>query len=68
MDHACITDWIFCLQNERRRQAGISFILVDMSSPGVSVHPIITADRSHEVNSVTFTTSGAGETSRRGGE
>ena len=54
---AHVADWIFCLvrtKKDGKRQAGISFVLVDMSSPGVNVHPIITADRSHEVNSVTF--------------
>jgi alkylation response protein AidB-like acyl-CoA dehydrogenase len=33
-------------------QAGISFLLIDMKSPGVTVRPIITIDGSHEVNDV----------------
>ena len=35
-----------------RRQEGISFLLIDMQSPGVSVKPIITIDGSHEINEV----------------
>ena len=38
-----------------RRQEGISFLLVDMSSPGIEVRPIITLDGEHEVNEVFFT-------------
>ena len=48
-------DWIFCLvrtDTSAKPQAGISFILVDMKSPGVTVRPIITIDGSHEVNDV----------------
>src|SRR4030088_2749332 len=48
-------DWIFCLVRTdptAKAQAGISFILIDMKSPGVTVRPIITIDGSHEVNDV----------------
>ncbi|MCH8620196.1 acyl-CoA dehydrogenase family protein [Undibacterium sp. TS12] len=48
-------DWIFCLvrtDKEAKAQRGISFLLVDMTSPGVSVRPIITMDGAHEVNEV----------------
>ncbi|GAB1845813.1 acyl-CoA dehydrogenase family protein [Achromobacter xylosoxidans] len=48
---------IFCLvrtSNEGRRQEGISFLLIDMASPGVQVRPIITLDGEHEVNEVFF--------------
>ena len=55
-------DWIFCLvrtSNEGKRQEGISFLLIDMKTPGISVEPIITADGNRagtqEVNSVFFT-------------
>ena len=34
---------------------GISFLLVDMTSPGVEIRPIITLDGAHEVNEVFFT-------------
>jgi len=50
-------DWIFCLvrtSNEGKPQTGISFLLIDMKSPGVSVRPIITLDGEHEVNEVWF--------------
>ncbi len=50
-------DWIFCLvrtSNEGKRQAGISFLLIDMKSKGVSVKPIIMLDGGHEVNEVWF--------------
>src|SRR5437762_6000620 len=50
-------DWIFCLvrtSNEGKPQEGISFLLIDMKSPGVSVRPIIMLDGGHEVNEVFF--------------
>ncbi|MFM2008615.1 MAG: hypothetical protein RIR02_565, partial [Pseudomonadota bacterium] len=37
---------------EAKPQRGISFLLIDMQSPGVSVRPIITMDGAHEVNEV----------------
>jgi alkylation response protein AidB-like acyl-CoA dehydrogenase len=48
-------DWGFFLVRTdptARKQAGISFLLIDMKSPGVSVRPIITLDGAHEVNEV----------------
>jgi alkylation response protein AidB-like acyl-CoA dehydrogenase len=55
---AQMADWIFCLvrtsSDVARRQEGISFLLVDMSTPGVSVKPIITIEGGHEVNEVHF--------------
>lgn len=50
-------DWIFCLvrtSSEGRPQQGISFLLIDMKSPGVTVRPIILLDGEHEVNEVFF--------------
>ncbi|OYT87634.1 MAG: pimeloyl-CoA dehydrogenase large subunit [Burkholderiales bacterium PBB6] len=50
-------DWIFCLvrtSTEGKPQTGISFLLVDMKSPGVTVRPIIMLDGEHEVNEVFF--------------
>ncbi len=50
-------DWIFCLvrtSDEGRKQQGISFLLIDMSTPGVTVRPVITLDGRHEVNEVFF--------------
>ncbi len=51
-------DMIFCLVRTDRTakaQQGISFLLVDMKTPGVEVRPIITLDGEHEVNEVFFT-------------
>jgi len=51
-------DWIFILARTNtdvaRRQEGISFLLVDMSTPGVTVRPIITIEGDLEVNEVHF--------------
>ena len=50
-------DWIFCLVRTdpaAKKQEGISFILVDMKTPGVSVKPIVTMDGGAEVNEVFF--------------
>lgn len=51
-------DWIFCLvrtsSDVARRQEGISFILVDMKTPGITVKPIILMDGEHEVNEIHF--------------
>jgi len=50
-------DMIFCLvrtSSEGRKQEGISFLLIDMHSPGVTVRPIIMLDEEHEVNEVFF--------------
>jgi alkylation response protein AidB-like acyl-CoA dehydrogenase len=49
---------IFCLvrtDREARPQSGISFLLVDMNTPGVEVRPIRTLDGDREVNEVFFT-------------
>lgn len=48
-------DMMFCLvrtEETERRQEGISFLLIDMKSPGITVRPIITLDEEHEVNEV----------------
>ena len=50
-------EWIFCLvrtSTEGKPQTGISFLLIDMESPGVTVRPIIMLDGGHEVNEVFF--------------
>lgn len=50
-------DWIFCLvrtNSEGRPQQGISFLLIDMKTPGVTVRPIIMLDGEHEINDVYF--------------
>ena len=50
-------DWIFCLVRTDpgvKKQLGISFLLIDMTTPGVSVRPIQTIDGGVEVNEVWF--------------
>ncbi len=51
-------DWIFCLvrtdPNAPKKQAGISFLLMDMNTPGVTLRPIKLIDGSFEVNEVFF--------------
>ena len=50
-------EWIFCLvrtSTEGKPQTGISFLLIDMKSPGITVRPIIMLDGGHEVNEVFF--------------
>jgi alkylation response protein AidB-like acyl-CoA dehydrogenase len=50
-------DMIFCLvrtASGSKKQEGISFLLIDMRSPGVTVRPIVTIDGGHEVNEVWF--------------
>ena len=50
-------DWIFCLcrtDPSAKKQSGISFILIDMKSKGITVRPIQTIDGGHEVNEVFF--------------
>ncbi|WP_069261750.1 acyl-CoA dehydrogenase family protein [Paraburkholderia nodosa] len=49
---------IFCLVRtaaDVRKQEGISFVLIDMNTPGIEVRPIVTLDGEHEVNEVFFT-------------
>jgi len=49
-------DWMFTLvrtdPNAPKKQAGISFLLIDLKSPGVTIRPIVTVDGRHEVNEV----------------
>ncbi|MDF1732384.1 MAG: acyl-CoA dehydrogenase family protein [Minwuia sp.] len=50
-------DWIFCLvrtQKEGKHQEGISFLLIDMKTPGITVRPLILMDQGHHVNEVFF--------------
>src|SRR6266849_5851646 len=61
--NAHYADWIFCLvrtSNEGKRQEGISFLLIDMKSPGIKIDPIYLVDGTrtpmrHEVIQVFFT-------------
>jgi alkylation response protein AidB-like acyl-CoA dehydrogenase len=51
-------DWIFCLvrtdSQAEKRQEGISFLLMDMTTPGITVRPLILMDGGHEVNEIFF--------------
>jgi len=52
---AQFADMMFCLvrtETTERRQEGISFLLIDMKTPGITVRPILTLDEDHEVNEV----------------
>ncbi|TMH00373.1 MAG: pimeloyl-CoA dehydrogenase large subunit [Betaproteobacteria bacterium] len=55
---AHFADWIFCLVRTspaaERKQDGISFLLIDMRTPGITVRPLILMDGEHEVNEVFF--------------
>jgi alkylation response protein AidB-like acyl-CoA dehydrogenase len=50
-------DWIFCLvrtDQGAKKQEGISFLLFDMKTPGITIRPLILMDGAHEVNEVFF--------------
>jgi alkylation response protein AidB-like acyl-CoA dehydrogenase len=51
-------DWCFCLVRTdpaaKKRQEGISFLLIDMKTPGITVRPIVSIDGSHHLNEVFF--------------
>ena len=55
---AHMADWIFCLvrtdRNARSKQEGVSFLLIDMTSPGITVRPLPLMDGGREVNEVFF--------------
>ncbi|TPQ43826.1 acyl-CoA dehydrogenase family protein [Cupriavidus pinatubonensis] len=52
------SDWVFALVRTDpeavRKQAGISFLLIDLKSPGITVRPIISIDGRHSLNEVFF--------------
>lgn len=53
--HAQFADWMFCLvrtSDEPKRQMGITFLLIPMTTPGIEVRPIVTLGGHHEVNQV----------------
>jgi len=50
-------DWMFCLvrtSTEGKKQQGISFLLIDMKTPGITVRPIIAITLGHHLNEVFF--------------
>jgi len=55
--YAHFAEWIFCLVRTDasvKKQAGISFLLIDMNTPGITVRPIMTLDGMHSLNEVFF--------------
>jgi pimeloyl-CoA dehydrogenase len=56
--YAHMADWIFCLvrtdSQAARRQEGISFLLIDLKTPGITIRPIHTIDGEHHLNEVFF--------------
>jgi alkylation response protein AidB-like acyl-CoA dehydrogenase len=55
--YAQFADWIFALvrtSSDGKKQQGISFLLIDMKSPGIKVNPIVTIDNHHSLNEVEF--------------
>jgi pimeloyl-CoA dehydrogenase len=54
---AHLADWVFALvrtDSEGRKQDGISFLLIDLKTPGITIRPIISIDGSHHLNEVFF--------------
>lgn len=50
-------DWIFCLvrtNSDGKKQEGITFLLIDMKTPGIKVNPIVSIDGHHSLNEVEF--------------
>jgi pimeloyl-CoA dehydrogenase len=56
--YAHMADWIFCLvrtdPGAARKQEGISFLLIDLRTPGITIRPIHTIDNEHHLNEVFF--------------
>lgn len=56
--HANVANWIFCLvrtSRGARQQHGITFLLIDMATPGIEVSPIVSLTGEHIQNSIFFT-------------
>jgi len=69
--HAHFADWIFALvrtSTEGKKQEGISFLLIDMKTPGVEPRPIISIDGGHYLNETFFTDARVPVTNRIGEE
>jgi pimeloyl-CoA dehydrogenase len=56
--YAHLADWIFCLvrtdPEAARKQEGISFLLIDLRTPGITIRPIHSIDNDHHLNEVFF--------------
>jgi len=54
---AHMADWVFALvrtDTQARKQEGISFLLIDLKSPGITIRPIVSIDGDHHLNEVFF--------------
>jgi pimeloyl-CoA dehydrogenase len=54
---AHLADWVFALVRttaSERKQEGISFLLIDLKSPGITIRPILSIDGEHHLNEVFF--------------
>jgi alkylation response protein AidB-like acyl-CoA dehydrogenase len=56
---AHMADWIFCLVRtgsdaDSKKQDGISFLLIDLATPGITVRPLVLMEGGREVNEVYF--------------
>jgi pimeloyl-CoA dehydrogenase len=54
---AHVADWVFALvrtASEGRKQEGISFLLIDLKTPGITIRPIHSIDGEHHLNEVFF--------------
>ncbi len=55
--YAQYADWIFCLvrtDKDATKQKGISFLLIDMHTPGIEIRPIVSIDGGRTLNEVIF--------------
>ncbi|NMG42499.1 acyl-CoA dehydrogenase [Aromatoleum toluvorans] len=69
--HAHHANMMFALvrtSTEGKRQEGISFLLIDMNTPGIEVRPIATIGGDHDVNEVFFTDVRVPQANRIGAE
>jgi alkylation response protein AidB-like acyl-CoA dehydrogenase len=69
--HAHHANWIFTLVRtdvDSKKQAGISFLLIPMDQPGITVTPIVTMANDHEVNATFFDDAETGVENRVGEE
>ncbi len=54
---AHVADWVFALvrtDSQARKQEGISFLLIDLKTPGITIRPIVSLDGDHHLNEVFF--------------
>ena len=54
---AHMADWVFALvrtDGSAKKQNGISFLLIDLRTPGITIRPIVSIDAQHHLNEVFF--------------